>query len=505
MSGGWIVWAVALGGSIGLAAGAALAGPIAPLATTANAPVVTLSALLPTGEDIADTYLPEVSVDAAGVVTGRAVTLRVNGAPGQTFTLAPSFTAWPGTCTNFSAPRLAGTESSDTTANGAPKPDFTLVGTLLTSLDCGGTATLTVSDGFNSYTFQLPRDANGNGIADTFEAAFGGNLDPAADPDKDGISNFDEYRGFIVSRKLVRGDPTKKDLFAFLVNPQATLSLSLPAGESLIGKLPNETRTVYPTDGTPLNAFMDSLSPVARVHLIGMKRNAAGNLIFDGLNRSTDEMVDRLASFSLAGGRETWVYRTTDAPAPTVTVTNLNRKSTPADDRGISTNRRRFDLESPPRTRLPLQKVIRIIESLDVRSTTPVGSSSWGSPNGLNEAIIYTQRIVNFITSQTPVTTPATPIWYSTHNGQAWGPYLQVDRNFVISKMMQFVFAHEGTGHDIKLTAAATSLGFHDPTLTGGMMDSQVQVSTAGVPAGVKFQIPSIFLSGHLSAVQAAP
>ena len=53
----------------------------------------------------------------------------------------------------------------------------------------------------------------------------------------------------------------------------------------------------------------------------------------------------------------------------------------------------------------------------------------------------------------------------------------------------------------------ATTLGFHDPAGTGGMLDSQVQVitttdNTAANPPGIKFRIPSRFLSGHLSNVQ---
>ena len=164
------------------------------------------------------------------------------------------------------------------------------------------------------------------------------------------------------------------------------------------------------------------------------------------------------------------------------------------------------------------QKVVRLIESLDASKTTPIGSSSWGSPNGLNEAIIYTQRIVNFINT-TPGPTGSQAILYATHTGTAWGPYQStfvvpgvatpqpITRAFIISKMMQFVFAHEAGGHDTKLTTAATTLGFHDPTGTGGMLDSQVQIITtsdnsAANPPGLKFRIPSKYLSGHLSNVQ---
>jgi hypothetical protein len=460
-------------------------------------------------QDVADTYLPSVTIDpVTRIVRGNPVTLQVNGLTNPTFTLVAS-TAYPGTCTNFNAP--AGSADPDTNAAGQPNPDFKLAGNVLTSLDCGGTATIEVRGGGAIVTFKLPQDANNNGIADSYERAFGGNLVATADDDLDGIANVDEYRGFIVSGMHVRGNPRLKDLFVFLVNPQNNASsISLPAGGSLLGKLTNENRTVYPIDGTSLHSLLTSaVSSVAQVWLLGQKRDAAGNLIFDGTNRNTDEMVDRLQSFSVVTGRETFVYRTSDATPPTlVTINNLNRKSTPIDDRLV--NRNRVFATSPT------QKAARIMESLDVSKTTPIGSSTWGSPNGLNEAIVYTQRIVNFITKTAPTT--ETRIFYATHNGTAWGPYQStftlangtqqaVTRAYIISKMMQFVFAHEGGGHDTKLTVTATSLGFHDATGTGGMLDSQVQIitttdNTAANPPGIKFRIPSRFLSGHLSNVK---
>jgi hypothetical protein len=476
---------------MGLGLGTALGAPVPPVAVPPGATPITLSLVQADGQDVADTYLPGVTIDpVTRAATGRQVTLRVNGLANAQITLQAS-TALRGTCTNFSAP-------GDTDGQGNPTPDFTLVGTLLTSRDCGGVATIQVSGGGNVYTFRLPADADGDGIPDSFEAASGANLAPDADLDADGHSNADEYRGFIVSGLHVRGNPTKKDLFVMLVNTQLTNSLSLPAGGSLLGRLPTENRTVYPTDGTSLKANIDALDAVARVHLLGHRRDAAGNLLFDGLNRNTDEMIDRLVTFSIAGGRETFVYRA--ANNALITVTNLNRKTTPADDRVVNRNRQ-FGVQ---------QKVVRIIESLDVSKTTPIGSSSWGSPNGLNEAIIYTQRIVNFINTTAP--TNETRIHYSTHTGAGWAPYVNtftvggavqaINRAFIISKMMQFVFAHEAGGHDTKLTAAASALGFHDAIGTGGMLDSQVQIITAGTPAGIKFRIPSRFLSGHLSSVQ---
>jgi hypothetical protein len=499
---GWLASVATIVACLGSGVASVAAAPVVPIGATPGAPTITLSVVTASGADVGDTYLPEVTVAADGTVTGTPVTLVVNGAPNATISLLPATTAWPGTCTNVNAAVVNGV-SSDTNADGTPRPDFVLAGNVLTPLDCGGTAALRVSDGVNSWDFTLPRDANGNGIADSFERSFGGNLALDGDSDVDGHSNFDEYRGFIVSTRLIRGNPTKKDLFVFLVNPQTAGSLSLPAGGSLLGKLPTENRRVYPIDGTSLTANIDDLGDVAQVHLLGQRRDALGALVFDGTNRNTREMVDRLASFSVVAGRETWVYRTSDAPTPTITIDNLNRSSTPADDRVVNRNRR-FGVP---------QKAVRIIESLDVSKSTPIGSATWGTPNGLDEAVIYTQRIVNYILNTAP--TSETRLHYATHDGSTWGAYtnqftvggtaLPIDRHYIISKMMQWVFAHEAGGHDTRLTVTATTLGFHDATGTGGMLDSQVQIITKGSPTGIKFRIPSLFLSGHLSGVQVAP
>ena len=501
----WIGCALMVVGSIGIGTWPALGAPISPVGAPAGAPTLSV---FDGNLDVADSYLPTVFIDpVTRTVRGKAVTLVVNGLANATIRLATS-TAYPGTCTNFSAP-LVGGQSSDTDPNGRPLPDFTLVGNVLTSLDCGGTASIQVTDAAGIvYTFTLPQDADNNGIPDSWEKDFGGRLDPLGDPDLDGIANLDEYRGFIVSGLLVRGNPLKKDLFLVLVNARVTASLTLPAGGSLLGKLPTDNRTVYPIDGTPLSAEIDNLQAVAIVHILGQKRDAAGNMVFDGTAGNTDEIIDRLSSFSLVSGRETWVYRT--ANNTLITINNLNRKSTPSDDRVV--NRNAVKSQNVP------QKAIRLIESLDVTKTTPIGSSSWGSPDDLDEAIIYTQRIVNFINTTAPTT--ENRIYYATGDGTKWLPYANtfsmpgvaaaqtVTRDFIISKMMQFVLAHEAGGHDTKLTATASSLGFHDPVGTGGMMDSQIQVitttdNTAANPPGIKFRIPSVYLPAHLNAVTA--
>jgi hypothetical protein len=79
---------------------------------------------------------------------------------------------------------------------------------------------------------------------------------------------------------------------------------------------------------------------------------------------------------------------------------------------------------------------------------------------------------------------------------------LTITRNFIISKVMQWVFAHEGFGHDGNLTLTATGVGFHDPIATGGMLDERISIITSGQPLGLKFKIPSLYLPAHLSGFQ---
>ena len=59
----------------------------------------------------------------------------------------------------------------------------------------------------DKISLQLPLDANGNGIADAWEA------DNAADDDRDGIAAFDEYRGAYVNGEHVRLKPDEHDAF----------------------------------------------------------------------------------------------------------------------------------------------------------------------------------------------------------------------------------------------------------------------------------------------------
>jgi hypothetical protein len=53
----------------------------------------------------------------------------------------------------------------------------------------------------------------------------------------------------------------------------------------------------------------------------------------------------------------------------------------------------------PNRYVTPTEKAVRVTENLDVSATTPLGISSCGTPNGLDLATVYTQRIENFVRS----------------------------------------------------------------------------------------------------------
>lgn len=134
--------------------------------------------------------------------------------------------AYPGTCTNSGAP--------DNYA-----ADFTLVNSVLTAQDCGGTAVVQVdlADG-SQHTFVIPQDSDFDGIPDLYEAKFGTatGLQPTSDLDNDGLTSFDEYRGVMLSGTTlgqlthVRLHPVEPDLFIAVVNPGCAGTVSLLGG-----------------------------------------------------------------------------------------------------------------------------------------------------------------------------------------------------------------------------------------------------------------------------------
>ena len=81
-----------------------------------------------------------------------------------------------------------------------------------------------VFDALGTDWLALPRDDDGNRIADSWEKTMGGTgMDAAADADEepnsdtpgDGLSAYEEYRGAYVKGRHTRFDPRRKDLFLY--------------------------------------------------------------------------------------------------------------------------------------------------------------------------------------------------------------------------------------------------------------------------------------------------
>ena len=142
------------------------------------------------------------------------------------------------------------------TSTGRFKPGekFTLA---VASFDYGGHGELYVTaevplkvEGYGEQTrLKIPYDENDNQIADAWEKKFKGRLPKAPDSDEDGtpagdghkgdgLSLFEEYRGFMVKGKgkekarHVRTDPTRKTLFVCLDSPRFRPGLDLFARAS---------------------------------------------------------------------------------------------------------------------------------------------------------------------------------------------------------------------------------------------------------------------------------
>lgn len=472
------------------------AGVIPPAPGSSGA--VTLS-LQKGGADVTDTWLPE---------PGQSVTLVFNGnvTISSVSLVAPSGTnnptttsAYSGTCTNLGSP----TDLS---------PDFTLNGTVLTPTDCGGRAVIQVTGSGVNATFVIPPDADNDGIPNFWEARFCPTTDPnclAADGDidtgvgslvGDNIANFDEYRGFIVDeyneqalqffpRVHIRTNPRQKDAFANLRNPQCTDSPGAPSSSLLGGGA-----ITYPIDGISPFTVNERLiistasaeqqlvaNALTQVHTVGYIPQTS--------NQGTDEWVDSVASYSELLLRFTF-----------------KAGSDPTQDRRINQNALYVS---------SVQKGARIIECLDVSSTTIMGLATLGLLNlaTSDPAItagnirLFTQRVVNYFTN---VLFPAggnRRIRYYTRRigDQNWvlerefpsSPPSTAEKNFIISKAVQFYLGHEA-GHVLNLTidtgSSATAYGNHYVIGTGYALDQTVQHKVDSKANGFSnFYIASIY------------
>ncbi len=163
-----------------------------------------------------DTWLPTdgASLSLAATVLNATTGAAISPQPSITFSVV-KVTNWPGKYTNDTSTDT----SPDYDCNGVPCVNGNIfVGSSinLTSHDYGGSITLhakaTVLGTIVETDVTVPKDTNGNGIADFWENQYGGNLTATGDGDTsvgntyvgDGLTNFKEYRGFIWGPPLVQ-------------------------------------------------------------------------------------------------------------------------------------------------------------------------------------------------------------------------------------------------------------------------------------------------------------
>jgi hypothetical protein len=381
--------------------------------------------------------------------------------------------AYPGICTNYPS----SSASNEVDFSVVPVVVGAIQAATLTPHDCGGMAVVKVTvSGQTPQFFILPQDSDFDGMPDLWEAQFctQGNktcVDKQADADPgvtgapigDGIGAFDEYRGFRVSGNYIRTRPDQKDLFVQLRNPQCTDTA--PSGAtSLLGG----GAVTFPTDGTALFGYANTLILSSPVRILCYIAGAA-----NPLNGTCDEWVDNLVSYSEATG--------------------FNPPTLPASDRQINVNAL-YPIG-------PIQRGLRVMECLDSPVPTPsqLGSSGIGSPNGPDNSIVYTQRIVAKV-DELIAAGAGRALKYSTFVNGGWTTPVATTREILISKMIQWAIAHE-IGHSVFLTPTVqgtkrTSYGYHFAPYSGDMLDQTIttKIDTALPPTGFNtFYIPSAF------------
>jgi len=116
------------------------------------------------------------------------------------------------------------------------------------------------------------------------------------------------------------------------------------------------------------------------------------------------------------------------------------------------------------------------------------------SPNQAGDVIVFTQRIINYISSLIPA---GATLQYSTAslvNGtRTWQSPIATDLNFILSKALQFYTGMEVL-HSLDLTPALqgtskTSYGHHIAPGTGDCLDQAITTTSKG--STVTFYIPS--------------
>jgi hypothetical protein len=531
-----------------------------PSAVTLKSPSRCTTTGTPYYRDVTDCWLPEWNPTSGGkevyaVVNGSAtapalVPPGATVAPGagtNPFLASLTTSAYPGKCTNLGSATDAGADFTlDVNPVTLPTSATTSVtGYKLTPNDCGGMAVIQVG----TLRFILPKDGAttvaANGLPEAWETLHGGGLNPSTDTDTgpaassplaDGIATFDEYRGFIVSGKQVRTDPRQKDLLVHVGNPADSVNgvfvTSLSCGASCYGggtttypaaAATSATLTVPATAGTPgaIVTFTTSTGVFSTAHVRGEIIGTAGGrariVSVSGPTSATAEITQAFtpgslspASWSLSESLFALVYTlvsperlhllgytpgTTNTPLTGEWVDNFV-SLVPAQTLTISdsvTDR----TVNPNRLYGPAQKGVRVMEGLNINSSSVLGwSFGVASPNEAGNVVVFTQRILNYLNGLMPAT--ATLIRYSTaslvNGAWTWSSPLTVDRNFILSKAFQFYTGHE-IQHSLDLTpgvqgTAKTTYGHHYAPGTGDCLDQAI--TTTSKSGTVTFYIPSI-------------
>jgi len=167
---------------------------------------------------------------------------------------------------------------------------------------------------------------------------------------------------------------------------------------------------------------------------------------------------------------------TTGVPAPFANVTAYENTYRGFGPLGLTVHQLEATETAPDRTivvpstfepTIPPQKAIRIVENLDTTDVT-LGYCEWGTPNGDDGCTVWTQRILNFITSTCGGSIIVTPSGVATSATDVFRAYVT------------WVVLHE-TGHASGGLAAKYNSkygGYHYAPGTGTMMEQAAVVTS---------------------------
>jgi len=435
-------------------------GDTYPFPPIPNSPI-TIS-LIDGTNDVTASWLPEpgksvriqVKNAAGQVITPTSITL-VDAVPNPIIQKAFATSAYPGECTN----------SGTSTAR-----DYDLVENLLTSYDNGGMAAVVVNVGGTDYRFIIPQDTNFDGIPDVYENQYGGigalardaDIDTGPDPSSrvgDGFANIDEYRGFRVKGKYIRGDPTKKDLFVHLVEDtlQCTATAGTFTGQS--GTVSLATFFPGPLDlSSPLYMNVNTLVPAVQVHLIDDNEWVSNFSSYD-----KDRLVILKDTAAESATTDRWINKNAIVP--------LGDKD--------SSNRY-------------FVKGVRIIQCLDLKALSPLGRSAKSPPDLFDKdngnAVLFVHRIVKSMLNAIKAG-GTRRMKYFTYEGNAWSlkstlpaPSSSTNPSVTdpnVQSIMQIAFAwylaHEALEHSYDVTVATEgTYGYHHADGSGTNVDIKI-------------------------------